>query len=452
MNGSEEKGKKIDDLQDNLLGENKVSKKIKIIIAILIIVIFLLIALSIFIYIYFNNKLKDEIDKRDGHKKDEDEDKNKDKKKEEEYLLEINGFVEKWYDIYGNRTINISYLENGVIPNTYKKDGVNYIKDIGEINGGRDYESYGVNVYDLYVPYSSLERMQLHNGIILFVHGGGFENNTKEETEGLATRFAKLGFITANMEYTNCLDKYKEKSAFRILDEITACIKSIKKELESQGFNGDKLELSLYGISAGAQLSLVYGFSNQNKILPLKYLMNSVGPISLDSNYWYKPTISNITLDNIENCEDVIAAENNHTFTQMDLTLNVKIMNSMYGKKYTQEDLSKLVINNVIQTENEIYKDLYNVVKYGYPVYVIGNNTIPMLCLYGGNDGMIGVAHYCYLKKAYIDNGAEDNITLVYMKHAGHERFHHWVEEDIIAMKKMHYLMVKFGQKYFTQD
>ena len=60
--------------------------------------------------------------------------------------------------------------------------------------------------------------------------------------------------------------------------------------MESQGFNGNKLELSLYGISAGAQLSLVYGFSNQNKIFPLKYLMNSVGLVSLDPKYWYKHT------------------------------------------------------------------------------------------------------------------------------------------------------------------
>ena len=65
---------------------------------------------------------------------------------------------------------------------------------------------------------------------------------------------------------------------------------------------------------------------------------------------------------------------------------------------------------------------------------------------------MVGVAHYCYLKKAYFENGAEDNIALVYMKHAGHERFHHWVEEDIVAMKKMHSLMIDFGKKYFTQD
>ena len=46
------------------------------------------------------------------------------------------------------------------------------------------------------------------------------EDNTKEETEGLAIRYAKIGYITANIEYSNCLDKYKEKNFFRILDEI----------------------------------------------------------------------------------------------------------------------------------------------------------------------------------------------------------------------------------------
>lgn len=161
---------------------------------------------------------------------------NKNEKSVEDYLLEINGFKEKWYDIYGNRTINISYLENDVIPNTYKKSGSNYIEELGEVNGGKDYSKHDVNVYDLYIPYSALKRKNKHNGVILFVHGGGFENNTKEETECFATRFAKQGFITANIEYSNCLDIYKEKNVYRILDEITACIKSIKKELISQVF------------------------------------------------------------------------------------------------------------------------------------------------------------------------------------------------------------------------
>ena len=104
---------------------------------------------------------------------------------------------------------------------------------------------------------------------MLFVHGGGFENNTKEEVECFAVRFVKLGFITTNIEYTNCLDKYEEKSFFRILDEITACINSIKNELKGRGFDDKKLELSLYGISAGGQLILLYAFTDKNKLLNL---------------------------------------------------------------------------------------------------------------------------------------------------------------------------------------
>ena len=98
----------MDDLEEQLLNENKLPKKIKIIIILLSIFIVLLILIAIFIILYFNNRGKNQGNNENG--------KDNSDKSEEEYLLEINGFKEKWYDIYGNRTINISYLENDVIP------------------------------------------------------------------------------------------------------------------------------------------------------------------------------------------------------------------------------------------------------------------------------------------------------------------------------------------------
>ena len=95
--------------------------------------------------------------------------KKSDNEDNEDYLLEINGFKEKWYDIYGNRTINISYLENDVVPNTYKKNGLNYFEELGEVNEGKDYTKHDVNVYDLYIPYSSLKRKDKHNGINILI-------------------------------------------------------------------------------------------------------------------------------------------------------------------------------------------------------------------------------------------------------------------------------------------
>ena len=212
---------KLDDLGKQLNG-NKISKRIKVTIIILVIFIIILIAALIFFFFYMTNKLKEEKAIKDQQIQ---------KKKEEDYLLEINGFKEEWYDIYGDRFVNLSYSETNIIPNTFRKGKPNYIEELGDINEGKDYDVYDTNVYDLYIPYSSYKRTKKHNGIMLFVRGGGFENNTREEVECFAIRFAKLGFITANIEYTNTLDKYKQKGFFRILDEMTACIKSIKKEL-----------------------------------------------------------------------------------------------------------------------------------------------------------------------------------------------------------------------------
>ena len=437
----DDSGKSSNYFESNLFNENPKHKKIKITIAIFIIAIILLIAATIVSAIlYFTKETKKEIQKE-----------NDKKQSQEEYLLEINGFKEKWYDIFGNRTINISYAENNIIPNTYKKGGPNYIPDIEEPNGGKDYTKYDTNVYDLYIPYSSLYRKDKYNGIMLFVHGGGFENNTKEETEAFAERFAKLGYITANIEYTNSLDKYKQRGFFRILDEMTACIKSIKNELKSQGFNESKLELSLYGISAGGQLILTYAFSDKNKLLPIKYLVNCVGVITLDPFYWYQTAKPNVTLDHINNYTDIEEAIKNKIYVQIDWGWFVLYMlNLMTGKKYTEKEMGELVVNNVIQTEHRIYKDLMKIGKYGFPKELIGNNTIPMLCLYGGNDGL--VINYGFLNKHYIENGEEKNIDIVYMKYADHSRFHNGIERDIIAMKEMHKKMIDYAKKYFTHD
>ena len=98
---------------------------------------------------------------------------------------------------------------------------------------------------------------------------------------------------------------------------------------------------------------------------------------------------------------------------------------------------------------------MYKYAKYGSPLYDIENCTTPfppMLCLYGGNDDLVGVVHYSYLKKNYIEKGEGNKIELIYMKYAGHERFHHGTEHDIIAMKDMHAKMVEYAKTYFTQD
>ena len=90
-------------------------------------------------------------------------------------LLKGAGYSEEWHDLYGDKISNIPYYtKDNIIINSFKKDGINYIEEIGEINEGKDYEKNNRNYYDLFIPYIALKRKDKYNGIFLFIHGGAW--------------------------------------------------------------------------------------------------------------------------------------------------------------------------------------------------------------------------------------------------------------------------------------
>ena len=165
----------------------------------------------------------------------------------------------------------------------FQKNSINYNEIIGEINKGKDYIKNDRNYYNLFIPYSSIKRKDQYNGIILFIHGGAWIIGEKENIEYLCIRYVKCGYITAEMSHTLLLEKYKECSIFRILDEVTSCIESIIENLIVKGFDESKLELAIGGYSSGAHITLLYGYSMKNIPLPLKFLINFVG-----KSHWRK--------------------------------------------------------------------------------------------------------------------------------------------------------------------
>ena len=158
----------------------------------------------------------------------------------------------------------------------------------------------------------------------------------------------------------------------------------------------------------------------------------------------------NVTLDSIETIEDINEGIKNKTIIKDKPFFVLYMTNLMTGKKFKLQELDEMIINDELNRDDPKYQEMYKYAKYGSPLELIGNCTIPMLCLYDGNDGL--VAHYSNLHQAYINNGAKNNIELVYMKYAGHERFHHGSPHDIEAMKKMHSRMVDYAKTYFTKD
>lgn len=427
---------------------NKSDKKLKILIISLIFTIIIIIGLLIGIIVLAVTKKDVKNETNEERAKSE----TPLESQSQQQFYEKAGYLEPWYDLYGNKTINISYAENNLIPNSYKIDGINYKEEIGNLNNGNDYQKNERNVYDLYIPYSSLKRKDKHNGIILMIHGGSWIEGVKEDVEAFASRYAKQGYITATIGYTVLSNEYNEYNIFRIMDEISACLKSIKKELKSQDFDETKLELAIGGVSAGAHLALLYAYTNKENIIPIKFLINVVGPVTLEISYWYTPSVNNDTLENIEDKNVVENAIRDGKLKSIfdNEYIWLYMMNLFLGNKYNLIELLSMVDEHGIKTNDAKYIEMFKVAKNAIPIYFAGDNPIPVLCEYGGNDSIVGVAQYCYLKEIY--DQKERDIDLVYMRYAGHELYHHDTEQGIIAMKEMNYKILDFANKYFTND
>ena len=183
------------------------------------------------------------------------------------------------YNFFGLKYSNLTYDDNGKIENTFKKNGDNYNESMGEINNGKDYEKNDRNIYDLYIPQYALDRKNETNGIILWIHGGAWIEGTKDVMDYFCQLYSQQGYISATVGYTLLNSEHKVFNIFKMLDEITACIKAIKKYLINLGFSGDKLKLVIGGYSAGGHLTLLYSYLIKKVDIPISFLINYAGPI-----------------------------------------------------------------------------------------------------------------------------------------------------------------------------
>ena len=360
------------------------------------------------------------------------------------------GFIEEWHNLYGDKITNIPYFKNGMIINSFKKDGDNYNDEIGNVNNGRDYQKNERNYYDLYIPYSALKKKDKYNGIILFIHGGGWIQGNKDSLDFLCSRYAKFGYITATMNHTLLIKKYKEHNVFRILDEITSCINDIIYQLKNLGFDESKLELALGGNSAGAHLTMLYGYSIKKCPLPIKFIINIVGPVSLEPEYFYiiknDKSLESIEPQDIENAKK---DEKLEKFLEDELLL-LKRMNGFIGNKYNDEEIQSMIENKRIKTDSEKYKEMLKIAQNGFPVKFINSKTVPTLCEYGGKDNFVGVVQYSYLKRLAEKYG--NKIVLIYMRDGGHALESYDTKDGMNSIKEMHYQIMEFAKTYFTND
>ena len=428
---------KLDNLNDTSKeNEEEVKKKdgwplvTKIIIFCLIAIILLLVALIVLLMISKPEK---------GKKKEDDE---------YEKMIEKAGYFEPWNDLYGIKMSNLTYDNNSFIENSFKKGGNNYRDEIGDLNNGKDYSKNERNVYNLYIPYSALNNKENINGVFLFIHGGSWTSGTKEDVDFLCSRYAKMGYITATMGYTVLSGEYPEFNIYRILDEITACIQNTKKQLNSLGFNN--LEMALGGISAGAHIALLYGYSIKNTIIPIKFLINIVGPLSLEPEFWYTPAVFNQTLESIEPSNIDNAIKTGEIVPIFEDPVMISLMNGFLGKRYTEEETKEMIENGKIKKDSEKYQEMFNAVKYSFPYLFINNNTPPTLCEYAGNDSLVGISMYKYLKELSQKYG--NKLDLIYMRYSDHDLISFDTENGIQAMRDIHFQVLTYAKNYFSMN
>ena len=263
-----------EDIQNELLGNKNTNKK-KIIIFVIIISIVIVVGILVIIFVWIKPWEKGEDDDNDNDNDAE---------------------IDDYYYIYKN----ISTTENKRIINSFKIDGENYNSKIGNINNGKDYEETDRDNFDICIPYNITKRKNKYNRIFLYIHGGGWTGGEKMDVEHLCKSYEKYGFISVSMSHTLLNGTYKEANMFRIIDEITSAIKAIKKFLKKKGFDDNKLEMVIGGTSSGGHLSMLYSYMIKNPPIPIKFIYQRVGPVTLEEKYFLSTKIYNDSLENIE--------------------------------------------------------------------------------------------------------------------------------------------------------
>ncbi|MBQ4604787.1 MAG: alpha/beta hydrolase [Clostridia bacterium] len=183
--------------------------------------------------------------------------------------------------------------------------------------GGLSFEKYDVyknlaygeaerNIMDIYVPESAYDNE--YNGVILYSHGGSWTGGKKEDMAEKCERFAKKGYITATMNYTLYADGlFGKVTALTMCDEIGKAINRIKAFSDEKELNITKLAVS--GYSAGAHLSMLYGFSRgDDSAIELVFTANQVGPSDFHAEVWGSTGLASM-LSGIEITQDMTESE-----------------------------------------------------------------------------------------------------------------------------------------------
>lgn len=125
-------------------------------------------------------------------------------------------------------------------------------------------------VLDLYIPKGNLKDIP----VVILIHGGSWSMGGLEYTSKHAQDIANKGFVVANVDYRYVNDTISAKD---LLEDIDAAFAYVSKTSIKYGYA--KKGYHIVGISAGAHLALLYGYTKKN----VKSITALCAPSRLDS-------------------------------------------------------------------------------------------------------------------------------------------------------------------------
>lgn len=136
-------------------------------------------------------------------------------------------------------------------------------------------QSYGNhvrNIMDIYLAKNRAPGTQT----VIFIHGGGWKEGDKSDFKDFASAFADSGLnaVTMNYRYADALNGvgYNE-----MLADIDLVISHLR--INSEKFGSDFNEITLFGISAGGHLALLYAYKRGN----IKSVVSLAGPTDFNN-------------------------------------------------------------------------------------------------------------------------------------------------------------------------
>lgn len=137
--------------------------------------------------------------------------------------------------------------------------------------------------YTLYIPATADKTTD--QGLILFVHGGGWDAGSRGELEFMCRQYAKEGYICATLDYTLIPDDDTSITMETILDDIEHCTGHIVDTAADLGYT--ITQMATGGESAGGHLSMLYAWSRtQTSPLPVKLIIDICGPTDFHASSW----------------------------------------------------------------------------------------------------------------------------------------------------------------------